>query len=209
MTIPNRYQISAEPSIVSYSFNDIAQGVSYVTFYGLASSVSGTIDYHLVTSNTLKSYPTGQQATVSSDTDVKEFDLDFDSSVLFLPMTMQGEAIVNVPIQNRPAGASNVTSYVIVYIRKWDGTTETTIVQAQSSEVTSTTTEEYTACVKLTVPRTHFKPGDYIRVTIEYYARKSGSDGDMDIAHDPANRDDTQVTDNTVIEINLPFKPDI
>lgn len=205
VNVPITFPVPTETAIASYNFTDIADGTGFVTYYGWATEDSTGKDYVLVTDSNLRSDDIEQQVTLTNGAAfVKEFDLDFDTSSLNLPRTLVGVAHFNTPIELSAVGES---AYVIAKLRKWDGTTETDIASVQSETyLDGAGGVEKTLAFSLTVPLTHFKKGETIRITLEYWAKGVGEFG---IGQDPANRDGTLMTDNTQIKINLPFKLDL
>jgi len=201
MTIPNIYRKNQSRLNQSYDFNDIASGAGYVVFYGWVSQDDSAKDYHLTTDSTMKSDVIETDLGIGAGGIIGDF--DFDSSELNLPRTIKGDVLVNVPIQIDD-GAGAESAYVKVFVRKWDGTTETEIASTQGA--TETAIGERTFGILVNVPETNFKKKETIRITIQVTASNNAS---THIGHDPANRDGTNITENTQIKIAIPFKVNI
>ena len=59
--------------------------------------------------------------------------------------------------------------------------------------------------MELTVPRTHFKIGDKLRLTVEVWARNTsgGTGGQVGIGHDPKNRQGTRMGADQVTKLDF------
>jgi hypothetical protein len=106
-------------------------------------------------------------------------------------LDLNGLAILNVPIFVVAAGVLNSNNaYVIAKIRKWDGATETEICNNQSNTSTAGASDVYKmTAIDLTVPITHFKKGEYLRLTIELWGMTTDANTHaVSFASDPMNR---------------------
>lgn len=222
MGIPPKYQKSTEGAIASYSYTDIAEGTGKVIFYGLNDKINTTKSYFLTT-NTLYSNDINTQAAASG---ASALILDIDHDIKFnKPQNLKGKVRVNITIGGRTTSAApnSWNAYGILKLRKWDGTTETEIAQAQT-ETTSggggaiNTKESKQMCVTIDASSsvTHFKKGETLRMTIEIYASQTGS-GNCGYAHDPQGRADVNAvdggiiegTDSTILKMEIPFLLDL
>ena len=77
-TIPEQFTVDPESAIASFAFTDIATGLGFVAFLGIASEDSGGIDFHLIT-NALFAQQSGTrrstQGTTTLDCDTEAFNL--------------------------------------------------------------------------------------------------------------------------------------
>jgi hypothetical protein len=109
-----------------------------------------------------------------------------------------------------------------VRVRKYDGSTETEIALAQSEDTgvgyeASPVAKKKVHYFPITIPQTHFKRGDILRVTLECwsYQGASAGNGTFAIAHDPMNRDGNYIKPSsddpattTQFKIEIPFRLD-
>lgn len=204
--LPTNFPAPQEAALASYNYTDVAEGTGLIVYYGWAHEDSVGKKYALTTDSGLKSRYQEQSVTLSNGSAfVKEFDLDFDLPSLNIPRTLRGTALFNAPIL---IAASGESAYIIAKVRKYDGTTETDLVTAQSGTfLADAGTANTTIILAWTgvIPKTNFKRGETIRVTLEYYGKGTNT---FAIGHDPANRDGTNIT-GCLLKINLPFKIDL
>lgn len=179
---PKNFQVISNV-LPTYNFVDIASATGYINFYA-----GNTVDKYLLSNftyysddvSTINAVATGTVYTLAHD-------LDFDI-VLNRPMDIRGTAIVNVPIRVYNS-SYNCGGYVNVKVRKWDGVTETDIVSNDSSE-TLYLNGYYMLAVDLTIPLTHFKLGETLRLTVLGYIKctNAGAAASMEIGNDPKSR---------------------
>lgn len=210
MVLQQKFTREQESPIATYNYTDVAEGTGIITFYAAANTVSGgVIDYFLTTDSTLRSDPiTGTAASY-----------DFDLSAFNLPRTIKGTGVITgsfcVESESGNAGVY-ASGSITVSVIKYDGSTETVIGTAYSNEIKqqggtvgASTTEHY--CLPLSLTKTHFKKGEILRVSIDM--NKSGTYGGESfkwhIGHDPADRDEDEMTDNTITKVNIPFDLDL
>lgn len=183
------------PTLANYDFVDIAAGTGFVNFYA-----GKTVDLYLLSNNTFyaDSVSTGQSAVLTyGGAPIVMFDIDFDVT-LNRPLDLQGLGIVNVPISIYCAftGTVNIVCYPLVTLRKWDGASETDVCNNQGTSLTvasGTNGSTYFKmdAVDLTIPLTHFKKGETLRLTIQLYANyttNSGKNHTVAFGLDPMNR---------------------
>lgn len=223
--LPVSFPIPGESAIASYDYTDIAEGTGMVVFYAFSSYEGGAADYHLSTS-AIPSHNQFTQATIGDHIYQPICDLDFDTSPFNLPKTIKGTAWVVVPCGYAEGVSSSGDIKFTAYIRKWTGSVESEIASAASEDpiVLDTAGDDHKskyAVVKITVPQTHFKIGEMLRLTI--VAMGVSNDGDNNgyycIGHDPANRNSQYATgtiapfeDNyggSVLKVYIPFKIDL
>lgn len=169
----------------TYNFTDLAAGTGIITFYA-----GNTIDLNLLSNNTFYSDTVSKSASVStSGAYAKDLDLDFDC-LLNRPLVIQGKVVVNVPILVTNSLA-DVYGYVVVRLRKWDGVTETEIADNTSSVAFVNGGSKYLMTgTDLNIPLTTFKKGEYLRLTVEGWAKYVGlqDSATIKIGCDPMNR---------------------
>lgn len=182
---PKNFQVISNV-LANYNFVDIASGTGYINFYA-----GKTVDLNLLSNNTFYSDSyvfSGNSGTSSAWAKVLDYDYDV---LLNRPLDLQGLSIVNVPIMVTASGALNSNNaYVIIKLRKWDGATETDICNNQSSTTTAVASDVYKmTATDLTVPITHYKKGEYLRLTIELWGMTTDNNTHaVSFASDPMNR---------------------
>ena len=176
----------------NYNYIDIAAGTGIINFYA-----GKTVDLNLLSNHEF--YSNSMSTTASLPKEIgniaKVIDLDFDV-VLNRPLNFAGIVVLNVPIVHYSATVSPSTSYayVVAKVRKWNGVTETDICENQSSTISASSTDMPVynmLAIDLNIPLTHFKIGETLRLTIEfwgYYSAGSASTSVSGFGHDPMNR---------------------
>ena len=214
MGVPRTYR-SMEKNIISYNYTDIASGEGVVNFYAATTKTSTGIDYILTSDSSIYSndeYTSGQIPKNDDGVFRKVKDIDFDLTEFKIPRTFEGEALVEVTwgcSQSYTSDGNGV--YLILKIRKWDGTTETDIISVQTETWNDDKgTELKTSLVPLTVPKTKFKKGEVLRLTIEIWTMldSSISNGYYYLRHDPKNRNGT-TTNPYILKIKMPVNIDL
>ena len=212
---------TASPVLANYNYNDIINGTGFVKYYGGHTSSGYTLSIQPFYSEKVMTF-----AAIDSTTAVKAIDLDFD--LLFnSPRTIRGVALLNVGVGMKAAtqgAATRNRTYVVVRIRKWDGTNETEIATAQSTTWTEDPDEEGAEfngifSVSVDIPHTDYSAGETLRITVELWAWESGYGGlNTTLTHDPKNRSTSVFDDNnawdfgadsTIMEVTIPFKLDL
>ena len=186
--MPQNFQ-SISNVLPTYNFIDIASGTGYVNFYA-----GTTVDLKVLSNFDFYSDTVAETAVTASfgTADQLEFDHDYDC-LLNRPLNIAGLGIVNIPVvATFTSGGTHVFVYAIVLLRKWTGSVESEIVSNTSRvhSVTGAATAYGMLAVDLTIPLTHFKVGEYLRLTIRIYSTNDdgGSNGTVSYAHDPENR---------------------
>lgn len=197
--IPTNFQAISNV-LPTYNYIDIAAGTGIINFYA-----GKTVDLNLLSNSTFYSDVVLTTSTVLNAGYQKVIDLDFDV-LLNRPLNLAGSVVLNVPISVYTNTSPNTLSaYIIAKVRKWDGVTETDICENQSSTFsqlnpgTSPGTFRMLA-IDLTIPLTHFKIGEYLRLTIEGWAKDTAASGNsyLNLGHDPMNRTVTWDTTGAV-----------
>lgn len=204
--------IKAERYLSNYDFIDLVRGKAINTFLAakaVATYALGEIELY---SNTTTTYLSGGGIMAWTKILDIDFDVTFDT-----PRTIDGISNVNITVGITKQGAwmpAAAQTYIIAKIRKYSGVTETDLVSSQSS-THSVTNESGTTSqmlnIEADIPKTHFKIGDKLRLTIEQWAMRQFAGGSYYIGfgHDPKNRTgDTVIgTGNpTTLDFHVPFK---
>lgn len=215
------FPVSRE-TLLNYDWVDIANATGYVLYDGWRCWTDEANTYSLTPSSdtptligdlyegTHSIYTTASQS--NSATYVAALDIDFDTSEFQLPRTIEGVAIVRVPAYI--ADGTNSTNYVYahVYIRKWDGSSETEIANKRTNNNNNVgQNTEFAFTLPITCTKTHFKKGDQLRVTVMIYAKDTtGVNHTVTMGHNP---NDSTVTgffsaSNSRMTVAIPFKLD-
>lgn len=205
---------TASPTLASYSYTDIAEATGIQIFYG-GNTMQETTKTYVLFGQTILSHNTLTASTaVLTGSYAKVLDLDFDLAPFNLPKNIKGTAYVAMGILIGWDATSTVNGYVIAKLRHWDGTTETEIASGQTetlSNVNQSASLKGNRLVKMTVPLTHFKKGDTLRLTLEGWSNCTGAPAGSDlmyIYHDPKNRNGT-ATFSEILEAHIPFNLDL
>lgn len=226
MTIPIKYRKQQETSIATYNYTDIASGVGYVTFYLIKPTGTSTISgATLLTSASAYDPNVATETTTNVQANVWTLltTTAFDTPIFALPRTMEGDAVYYMTngVYDGQAGVRS-EQVVIPTLQKVDsaGTVTNIVVGISGDAVSDTGSSAQFVWQKnaqvLTIPKTHFKKGDVLRLKIEqWYKRNSTSgDGHFAIAHDPKNA--TALPDDRTMDgfpsistIDIPFDIDL
>ena len=198
MGIPRVYRKSGEKAIASYNFTDIAEGTGIVIFkLATARDSSATLQKILIESNIYSDSISTETAGSSSGSATKTGNTDFDLTIFNLPKIIGGTAFVNIGwgCEGNSNNQGGTNAFLIVKIRKWDGSTETDLGEGKSSTIVGPESAGsftgITSALKIDIPKTHFKKGNNLRVTVEEWTLLGGGSnpGSVHIGHDPQNRD--------------------
>jgi hypothetical protein len=182
--LPITLPIPQEAIIASYNGIDLATGRGIATFY-----LGDTTDDFLMNSNVFYG-----DAGMTEDDGGSTYllDIDFDKK-LEKPLVIEGDMIISFSamfgVTSGSAGP-HVWTWNVAF-SKWDGTTETIIankdVDFPTSSLTSGQNIIFRRTCSLAIPKTKFKIGETIRVTIKNEGDASGGWFHV-LAHDPAGR---------------------
>lgn len=165
---------------VNFNWVDVSSGTGYVLFDGYASPLAAGTEYVLIPStiaDDVTSVATvGNGLTTTIDPAVsgvmaKRGEIDFDMSVFNIPQTVRGDVYVRAPSTGTISGAGTRTVKLIVKFRKWDGVTETDIASGETANQNFSSHVTFGQTVKIVVPRTLFKKGETLRITVEYWGQ--------------------------------------
>lgn len=173
MVISQRFQVQEVP-IPVYNGTDIIQNRATLTLYGVQSCQSST--YYLSSDTTSHSYEYTIQNTSAIDID---FDIEVGKTFL-----IEGDVEFEVPMYN-VSGANPADPTVGVYLRTWDGTTETTLC-SDTSQISIDNAEFKTMSFIVNVARSRIKKGDTLRLTVTVTQEDSANER-CAIYFDPSN----------------------
>jgi len=203
--IPIKFRRSSGQKLVSFDHIDVATGYGYVTFYALNTIEDATINYHL-SSNTFKGYLALSPKIGTTETTFTKIEtIDFDSNIFDKPILIKGDVIIQSGFESEE-GSDTGDGYRIMKLKKWDGTSETNIGQAQSEthDITGQDLGLSANMIQLS-EAVEINAGDRIRLTIEVWAKTdsgAGSSGvSMRVGIDPAN-----ATEQYITKISFPIK---
>lgn len=212
--LPQNFPIPGEPQIASYNWADSLRDVGYITFYPCGFGDSSATEYSLIP-NVVYAGVIGTKSNVSQASFTKKLDLDFDVLVNY-PITLRGDLIANIPTEmNTLSGSAGGGEwYVIAKLRKWDGTTETEIASNTSDTTTQSLSNYKMFGIKVPVTKTNYAIGEYIRVTIEVWAKVGDGSKNIWLGHDPQGRSTIDNSDSSNVfsgntsaaSIQIPFK---
>ena len=191
MPTPRLYRKSQEAAIASYNYTDLASGSGFVNMYAGVSVDKKKLSPYEFWSDRVA---TGTANVTTTSGYELQTDTDFDLEFL-KPQIIEGETIINVPVgYHALSDGAALGIYVICKVRKWDGTTETELASNTSTTLATTdsdigTTEAAVMAIDVDIPRTHFKAGEFLRLTIEMYASVSAAaTAHFFYGHDPKAR---------------------
>jgi len=195
---------------INYDWIDIASATGYIVFDGLNAKDSVGNNFILIDSSHATKLAGTDSASVVVKTNVTgnsglSLDADFDLSEFQLPRTIEGNGFLRLSACAFNANA--IADFVFTAkLRKWDGASETPIVSATSTTGPIPGNGERTRTLILVIPKTHFKKGEQLRLTIEV----TTSDNDVyTIGHNPQ---DAAVGNfsagNSRMTLAIPFKLD-
>jgi len=210
---------TASPAIATYDYFHFAEGTGIKIFYGTHAKVT-TVDHYLLlgtatASNEIQSF--NEDVADKDPAYFELYDLDFDTSPFNLPKDIKGTAYISIPFMVMQDSGS-ISGYIIAKLRHVDAAdtpAETEIASAQSETFAPTGEAlKKKLLIPITVPLTHFKQGETLRLTIGvwYKSLSPGNPNKVAIGHDPKGRvgtafpgtGDYKVT--TVMEAHIPFR---
>jgi hypothetical protein len=143
--------------------------------------------------------------------------LDYDTSQFQVPRRVEGDAIVTFTLAVHSPGTANVEAGGDVYLRRWDGTTETQLATAQIPRISAGAgnTTSTLMNIPLSISNTIIKKGEQIRLSFEILG--TGLDNDNNvwviIGNDPTGRTGVYISGSDSISTKMltyvPFKIDV
>lgn len=205
-TLPENFPVPSEPAVASYDYRDIADGAGIVEFYGYHSIDNTTEKYGLTDTALYSNYIWTSETANNAAAFAKELDLDFDLSAFNTPRTIKGTGTFVFSFGSGSVSTAGTQSdiYVIIKVRKWDGSTETEIANGQSEtdrlgNLDGNGYYDYrTVNVQITIPETEFKIGEQLRVTVELWAQQIGANAcSVFFFHSPKDISTTKAAEDT------------
>ena len=220
-TIPQTFPQEPTSATINFDFQDIQDGTGTAIVYGSTTADNGTTSYNL--SKNIN-YSNNVSTFVAEGAVGTPIDIDFDI-ILNTPRDLFGMVRANVGWMAGHSTTANKgsTTYVKMYVRKWNGSTETEIVSTTSSDtlvVGSLSTDSKIVQIQkeVTTP-VHFSIGDTLRITIQVIVSAVQNDWTpVALFHDPkarafsASRDygttnaGSATIDTTQLVVNIPFR---
>jgi hypothetical protein len=213
MVYERHFTTTGETAIATFEYTDIADATGTVIFDAFQYRENKTDGYAIAQDGDFWSMEIETTESVSSNG--ANPDLDFNLSSFNLPRTAKGVGFAQFS-SNRGAGGSFTGGgvYPNIIIRKWDGSTETDLVEASGAYLSSGSPD--TQLIRFEIPRTHFKKGDTLRVTAQIVTGGLDSGSfNATIAHDPKGRDGaiiaptTGSADTSTFKVHIPFQLDL
>lgn len=208
--IPHNFLESGEQAIATYNFIDIIEASGIIEFYGFRTIDDATQNSLLTANDSIYSQGTNTAVGTSGGGFTKDIDIDFDLT-FNRTQTIKGNGYCNIVtfVSSNYAGTQQ---YFIIKLRKFDGSTETEIADAQTQTYTSGSSgsREYkTNCVPLTIAsNVIFRKGEIMRCTVEGWSNRASGSGQIGFMHDPANRTVTDA-ETTQLSFLIPFQLDL
>ena len=196
---------------VNFDWVDFAAATGHIEYDGFNAVDSGGDNYVLIQSDNKNAVTASSSLTqVNKFTEITTnsgicFDEDFDLTKFQLPRTLEGDAFVRCSLD--ATGVSHNAVIITAKLRKWDGSSETEIASTASDSFTLSTGTEPSRSLKIPVPRTHFKKGEILRLTITISSSSSATI--FRIAHDPHDNAELNfTTGNSRCLVIVPYKLD-
>lgn len=222
MPIQRTYRNVGEGSVVTYNYNDIANGTGTIIFYGFSHKETTTEAYALTNQSSVYSENITIDLSTTSDSFTKEGDLDFDLTAFNTPMTVaKGTMIASGTVLAGHVSSYTADIYLVVRLKRVRGGVETEISNAQSGTWESQA-KAYVTFKTLNTEldiseNAEFLIGDVLRVTVEFWTKRTtGTNCPAYFCFDPANRatDVTHQTaddsaDTTRLQFHIPFRLDL
>jgi len=214
--MPNLFDTARGEILTNYDWVDIAAGTGIEKFYGGTVSGARVLSNETFYSDTVLDY---SACADTSGVFVERFDHDYDVEFQ-RPVTIKGTCIVNIPEGIYLTNNGTAEVYSVAALRKWDGTTETHMISGHTiaKQIThpANANMRKVGCVYLDVPKTHFKIGETLRLTVGFYTKCGAIASSYTYyGHDPENRATltgdpvTFDTDPNKLIVQVPFRLDI
>lgn len=214
MPISRVYRKAKENVINSFDFADIFSGKFYQILYAGAWRTASTNNPNVLRGFAFDSTDAGGNTGESTNFGNLETggsyvkhatELDFDLEV-GKNFTIEGEMLTNFSIGIPSSMNGKTFDFKFnISLRRWDGTTETEIAQADSAVIAGTagaSYEERRIAVLVEVTKTTFKKGEFIRVSMEVFSKSNTAGMGFNAGHDP----NSVSTKSDVMEGDLSFK---
>lgn len=186
--MPINFPLPSEKAAVTYSYEDLVNGLGYSTFY---CGVTDDGNYILTPFPFIASTRSGVQYS-----DVENTTITFVSSTFNTPRIMKGKALIKYGMSTS-AGAGTRSMNLIIY-------KNTTALVTQAITVPQAN-EGYYLTTEVTIPETVIGIGDVIKVEFA----PTGA-GPLYLAHDPSDEFDGTIgalsTVHSSLKCEIPFK---
>lgn len=173
-------RITEDTPLVTKNFSDFLLGFKHAVLYA-GITQEATPKYILSTQNLGGGILGSGTTTTEQASFVQTIDQDFEIDVTF-PRIIRGTfyARVNSRI------STQAFVYIIIKVRHWDGTTETTLLTLTSETFDSAS--DIDRDMSGSIASTTFNPGDKIRITIEIWVKSKDGvarDGRVTLSDSP------------------------
>ena len=219
-TLPINFPLETENVIASFSFTDIIDGTGVVVMRAFTSKDNTTADYHLGTNDLYSNDIITTEAVATTHAGFEAVhDIDFDLGTFNSSRIMSGTARVNITLGgNSTSTTGDKQIYAVITLRKWDGSSETDIVNKQTETLqhnVSTGVESKTMLVNIPITTdVSFAAGDLLRLNVVTWIKKTVGNGNLGFAHDPKDRNDDgsniaqiiEDIDTTTLKAHIPFR---
>ena len=220
---PKVYRKTPERSLTSFNFTDIVDGTGFVNLFLAQVEDEDSRDAILTpiiidsaeSQNAEGAAAVEINGSTASVSFVKVTDKDFDLTAFNLPRTIRGTALLNMGFALTTSTGTG-QSFIVAKIRKWDGSTETELISGQTVTLLVAGADKFNNIgMTLVIPKTQFKKGETLRLTIEVWAKSEGGGTTQAIfGADPAGTDGTFIKAaneglSTKSTLNLPFNIDL
>jgi len=220
MVLPQPFTTSS-PIITSYDYTDIADGTGVIKFQGSKTETSAGVDYILSRETLSSSYletSSADEALDGSQVSRLIQSVDFDLTTFNIPKSAKGTAYIETSFNiTKVSGTDTAKGYMIYTLKNVPEVGSTVeIASVQTIERNTNASSSQRVSLPMTIPLTHFKRGDTLRLTIEGWARAGGGTGCVGkttIPHDPSNSQGTVIvtatfqgeTFTTKLDMHIPF----
>lgn len=204
----------------NYSWVDVADATGYILYEFWASHPNtGSTTYNLTPFASMSSLISTKNSgvldfntgTKSNTVAANYIDLDFDSTPFNLPRTIKGDAIIRLSASiSEIDPGSGYQAIPTIKFRKWNGATETEIASCDGYILYCDTDATESWTLKCTIPQTHFKKGDMLRITIQFssWVDSPGS-YQLNVGFNPRDLGTTHMNAPTRMCCAVPFKMDL
>ena len=182
-------------SITTFDFTERITGLGVQKYYLYQSKDVSTISYSLTETILQSQVATLDLAGVSPST----VSFDFDTPIFQIAQTTSGSARFTFDWAFTE-GQAGQNAQGKIYIRHWDGTTETDLGSAQTKQGLGSSGDTESMVIPLT--KKHFAVGDILRVTVEvtYTGTAGAPNGAFVVGTNP------EATDGDLTTLYMPWE---
>lgn len=173
-----------EKVISSFDFIDIAKNRAVEVFYPAQVNRGQTKEYHLTNTRFPSSTTNSRVAVSNTGTYAVKHDCNFET-LIEVPIIIEGDVIISTPFAIQ--GAASETGYAFVSAALLVSGASLTNLGNVSGQILSKegAIEETLSSMKLTIPKTKIKKGEYLRANIQTWAKATGGTGYVWLGWDP------------------------